>query len=223
MIASEAQEVINVYMDDLFRGIIASANPNIAVKEYVRKKRLTHRFRKLLELDHLPEETKEKMIDEMISALPLFTTTEAYIEARKEILNILSRYLVDTLDELEKLIRQLKPQEIKNAQRLMQRRQKHILESMRETFAEMMVENPREELLVLDQALALAIKLYDKMLEKPENIEKSLFLLVILLRIAGISKGVFDCEVLYEDLAEITAKLESEFEVPQEVLDLLSS
>ena len=223
MIASEAQEVINIYTDDLFRGILTSANPNIAAKEYIRKKRLMHRFRKLLELDHLPEETKEEMISKMVAVLPTFTTTEAYIEARGKILETMSDYLMDTLRELENLIRQLNPQEIKNAQRIMQRRQKHILESMRETFAEIIVKNPKEELLILDQALALAIKLYDELLDDPENIGKSLFLLVILLRIIGLGKGVFNYKILYEDLAEITAELESEIDVPREVLDLLNS
>lgn len=111
---------------------------------------------------------------------------------------------------------------MKNAQRILQRRQKHILESMRETLAEMIIENPKEELLVLDQALALAVKLYDELLDDPENIGKLLFLLVILLRIMGIGKGVFDYKILYEDLAEIASELESEMDVPQEVLDLLS-
>ena len=222
MIASEAQEVINVYIDDLFRSILTSANPNIAAKEYIRKKRLMHRFRKLLELDHLPEETKEEMISKMVAVLPTFTTTEAYIEARRKILEIMSDYLMDILKELENLIRQLNPQEVKNAQRILQRRQKHILESMRETLAEMIIENPKEELLVLDQALALAVKLYDELLDDPENIGKLLFLLVILLRIMGIGKGVFDYKILYEDLAEIASELESEMDVPQEVLDLLS-
>ncbi len=222
MVVNEAQEIINVYMDDLFRGVVTSANPMVATNVYVKRKRLTHRFRKLLELEHIPEEVKEKIIDEMIAVLPKVTTKEAYIEAQKKILDILSKYLADTFKELKNLIRYLKPQEIKNAQRLIQRRQKHILESMRETLAEMILDNPTEELIVLDQALALAIKLYNAMLKNPEDLEKSLFLLIILLRIIGIGKGVFDYEILYEDLAEITAELDTELEVPIPALELLS-
>ena len=94
---------------------------------------------------------------------------------------------------------------------------------MRETFAEMILDNPTEELIVIDQALALAIKLYNAMLKNPEDIEKSLFLLVILLRIIGISKGVFDYKILYEDLAEITAELDTELEVPIPIIELLSA
>jgi hypothetical protein len=223
MDVNEAQEIINAYMDDLFRGIVTSANPMVATNVYVKKKRLSHRFRKILELEHIPEEVKEKMIDEMIAVLPKVTTKEAYIKAQKNILEILSKYLADKFKELENLTRYLKPQEIKNAQRIIQRKQKHILESMRETFAEMILDNPTEELIVIDQALALAIKLYNAMLKNPEDIEKSLFLLVILLRIIGISKGVFDYKILYEDLAEITAELDTELEVPIPIIELLSA
>jgi len=36
-----------------------------------------------------------------------------------------------------------------------------------------------------------------------------------------ISKGKFNHDILYEDIAEITGELESDMEVPKEVFELL--
>jgi len=223
MSSVEAQEMINVYMDDLFAGIITSANPKIAAKEYIKKKRLSYKFRELLKLEHIPQEKKEEMVSKMIAVLPQFTTKEAYIEARSKILDILVEYLADTFKEIDKLLDTLNPQEVENALKIVQRKQKHILMSMREALADMILSDPSEELLVLDEALALAIRLYNKMLENPDNIGKSLFLLILLLRIIGIGRRVFDYKILYEDLAEITPELEVNEPVPGQVFDLLEA
>jgi len=149
--ATETQEIIDLYMDDFFRGVLSSAKPSIAAKEYIRRRHQMHRFKSLLKLEHLPEELKEQMLNEMVDVLPVFTTKEAYIEAYKKIGEILSKYLEETLEELEELLRLLDPHEVAKAQRVIQRRQKHILESLRENIAEMLLKTPQEELILIDQ------------------------------------------------------------------------
>ncbi len=44
-------DVVDYYMDGLLEGVLVSANPKIATREYIKKKRLYHRFGDLLELE----------------------------------------------------------------------------------------------------------------------------------------------------------------------------
>ena len=214
-------DVMGYYMDGLLEGILVSADPRIATREYIKKKRLYRRFGDLLELENALRGKEDEILEKMLSVLPEVTVKEEYIKAQKKIVEIIMEYLSDKLKKLEEYINYINRPEFERSLKVAMRKQKHLLGSLREDLAELIIENPTEDKIVVDQALSLAMRLYDKLIQEPDNLSTSVYLLILLLRIIGVSKGKFDYEILYEDIAEISSELESEGEIPQEILEVL--
>jgi len=215
-------DVVDYYMDGLLGGIMISAYPRIAAREYIKKKRLYHRFGDLLELESALRGKEDEIVEKMLSVLPEVTIKEEYIKAQKKIVEILMEYLSDKLKKLEEYVECINRSELEKSLKVAMRKQKHLLGSLRENLAELILENPTEDKIVIDEALSLAMRLYDKLIQEPDNLVTSVYLLILLLRIIGVSKGKFDYEVLYEDIAEISSEIESEEDIPQEILEVLN-
>ena len=220
MTSVSVADVIDYHRNELLGGVLVSVNPKIATREYIKKKRLRYKFEDLLNLE---SELDDEIIERLLSALPSETVKEEYIESIRKIMKILLEVLGDKLKELEEYVTHINQSELENSLKIAIRKQKHMLESLRENLAELIIEDPTEDKIVIDEALSLAVKLYDRIAEDVSNLEKLnawAYLTILLLRIIGVSKGKFDYRILYRDIAEISSILNKKGRIPEEVFEV---
>ncbi len=201
-------EVVGGYINEFFNGVLVLSKPPLAVRAQIRKKRLTHRFRRILNAENIPYEKKIEILNKMISALPEETTKEAYTRAQIKIAEILTESLLKDMEkELEEVKKYITESELEREVKRALLKQKHLLQSLREELAEKILEAVEEELIVVDEAVSLAQRLFENLMENPEDLESALFLLILLVRIASIAQGKYSYDILYEDIAEILSRV----------------
>ncbi len=132
-------------------------------------------------------------------------------------------YLSEKLKKLKEYFKYINQSEFERSLKITMTKQKHFLGSLRESLAELIIKDPTEDKIVIDEAISLAMRLYDKLIHEPGDLSTSIYLLIILLlRIIGVSKGKFDYEILYENIAEISFELESEEQILPQIFEILN-
>ncbi|GEM_PF-2660291 len=218
--------LVEKYSDDLLMGILDAVHPSFSAIPYVRKKHQTHRFRALLRLKQILEEKRGRILNRVIEVLPKEANRMYYLKAQGEILKIFNEELKDVMKEINELVKIINKNELKASLKTDIRRQIGILNSMRDSILEIasdddIPDEDFEKYLALDQGISLLIKLYQKMLENWEDVELSLYILMLNLRILAILNGREEhIKLLKKDIVEMAPKLEKTAS-PEELEEIL--
>ncbi len=207
------REVLDFYFDDIFNAILSFQKPLVSSYEFLRKKHIAYKFKKLIELKNLSESEKEKLISDFLDCLPERASLMAYSESYGRIIEVFSTHLGDAAGLLEEINSVLTPREQEKIIKIQMQKNEGNITSVRKSLSEVILEaEGPEKVILIDQALALAEKLIEESLkEKDESKRLNYFLhlLILLLRIEGVKRGVTDYEVLYEDIAIISGELKT--------------
>ncbi|GCC10199.1 hypothetical protein IPdc08_00222 [archaeon] len=222
------REILDFYFDDIFNAILSFQKPLVSSYEFLRKKHMAYKYKKLIELKNLSESKKENLILDFLACLPERASVMAYSESYDRIIEVFSTHLGDAAELLEEINSVITPQEQEKIIKIQMQKNEGIITSVRKSLSEVILEaEDPEKVILIDQALALAEKLIEESLkekDEPRKLVYFLHLLILLLRIEGINRELTDYEVLYEDIAIISGELKVRLsEFPEGALELIAT